>query len=186
MMQNIYLILDVSGSMFGEPMQSMLNGVDGLLAAFRSSTEIDFENTYVTVITFSTDTKIVLKDIPLAEFVMPDIKAGGCTNFSRMMDVLLEVVEADHEVEKIDKTPPMAFFFMDGFPTDEEYENAIKRFHEHEWFSYASFAIAGGTEKYFLAKMTSARRVFDLSINPSFQAAITQLPHMSNGGVYNG
>ena len=35
--QRVYLVLDVSGSMFGEPMQSMLNGVDGLLASFCSS-----------------------------------------------------------------------------------------------------------------------------------------------------
>ncbi len=161
--------------MFGEAMQSMINGVEGLLVALRSSIEIDYENTFVTVITFSTDAKIVSKDVPLSEFVMPDINAGGCTNFAKMMDLLLEIVAQDNKSQISDRLPPMAFFFMDGFPTDKDFDNSIKRFHQYEWFSYAAFAIAGGAEKHFLAKVTSPRRVFDLAINPDFQTAITTL-----------
>ena len=180
--QNLYLVLDVSGSMFGEPMQSMLNGVDGLLAALRASPEIDIDNTVVSVIAFSTKAKAVVEEVPLKEFVMPELKVGGCTNVAGMITELLVCAKVDDSFAKVEHDAhelPMVFFFMDGYPTDASklIDKSIEAFHAREWSAYASFAIAGGAEKHFLARLTSPRRVFDLTINPDFQAAIAPLPN---------
>ena len=188
MRQNVYLVLDVSGSMFGEPMQSMLNGVDGLLAALRASPEIDIDNTVISVIAFSTKAKAIVEDVPLNEFVAPALKAGGCTNVACMMTELLVCSKVDDsfaKVEHADHEAPMVFFFMDGYPTDaaNQIEKSIEAFRARSWSAYASFAIAGGAEKHFLARLTSPRRVFDLTINPDFQAAITPLSDRENGGI---
>lgn len=185
---HIYLVLDVSGSMLGEPMQSMLNGVDGLLAALRASPEIDIDNTVISVITFSTKAKAIVEDAPLKEFVMPELKAGGCTNIACMMTELLVCAKVDDsfaKVEHAEREAPMVFFFMDGYPTDatKQIEKSIEAFHARSWGAYAAFAIAGGAEKHFLARLTSPRRVFDLTINPDFQAAITPLSGREKGGM---
>lgn len=186
---HIYLVLDVSGSMFGEPMQSMLNGVDGLLAALRASPEIDNDHTVVSVIAFSTRAQVVVEEEPIEKIIMPELKAGGCTNVSNMMFMLLTKV--DDGLAKVEQNAcefPMVFFFMDGYPTDAstpEDESRIgefiKAFHTRNWSAYASFAIAGGAEKHFLARLTSPRRVFDLTVNPDFQAAIAPLPASMKG-----
>ena len=185
MKQNIYIVLDVSGSMFGEPMESMKNGVDDLLSALCRSSGIDMDNTFVSVITFSTTARIVVAKASLQGFVRPEIKAGGCTNCAKMMDLLLEAVDAEAEKEPESIKSSMVFFFMDGYPTDasKSIEKSIEAFHAREWGAYASFAIAGGAEKHFLARLTSPRRVFDLTINPDFQAAIAPLPSRQKGAV---
>lgn len=177
MSQSVYIVLDVSGSMFGEPLQSMLNGVDGLVSALLSSTEVDAANTIVSVITFSTMANVIARSLPLQDFNMPEISAGGCTNCAWMMETLLEEVDAGVGSANADTKPPMAFFFMDGYPTDApaSVEKAIMDFRSRDWSAYASFAVAGGAEKHFLARLTSPRRVFDLTINPNFTAAIAPL-----------
>ena len=174
--------------MLGEPMQSMLNGVDGLLATLRASPEIDIDNTGVSVIAFSTKAKAVVEEVPLKEFVMPELKVGGCTNVAGMITELLVCSKVDDSFAKVEhdnRELPMVFFFMDGYPTDDvkQIEKSIAAFHTREWSAYASFAIAGGTEKHFLARLTSPRRVFDLTINPDFQAAIAPLPSSQKGTV---
>lgn len=184
--QRVYLVLDVSGSMFGEPMQSMLNGVDGLLAALRASPEIDIDNTVVSVIAFSTKAKAVVEEVPLKEFVMPELKIGGCTNVAGMITELLVCAKVDDSFAKVEHDAyelPMVFFFMDGYPTDASklIDKSIEAFHARKWGAYASFAIAGGAEKHFLARLTSPRRVFDLTINPDFQTAIAPLPSRQKG-----
>lgn len=182
--QHVYVVLDISGSMFGEPLQSMLNGVDGLVSALQSSAEVDVDNTIVSVIAFSTMANVVARALPLQDFGMPEISAGGCTNCARMMESLLREVDGGAGPGSADAKPPMVFFFMDGYPTDapSSVENAIRDFRSRNWSAYASFAVAGGAEKHFLARLTSPRRVFDLTINPNFAAAIAPLAESVKGG----
>lgn len=181
--QSVYIVLDVSGSMFGEPMQSMLNGVEGLLSALRSSPETNIDNTFVSVIAFSTRAKTVVENVRLQDFMLPEIQIGGCTNVANMMSKLLICAKEKREPQGT----AMAFFFMDGYPTDasKSIEKAIDVFHAYDWKAYAAFAIAGGAEKHFLARLTSPRRVFDLTCNPDFQSAIAPLSNDKNGMVLN-
>lgn len=75
----VYIVLDVSASMQGEPLQSMRNGVHGLVSALRSNPET-CEGMSVTAIAFSTHARVIADSVPLDEFILPDIQAGGSTN----------------------------------------------------------------------------------------------------------
>ena len=170
MKRAVYIVLDVSASMHGEPLQSMRNGVDGIVSALRSNPDTA-EGTSVTVIAFSTYAGVIVDSVPLDEFILPDIQAGGCTNISAAVELLLSNAEENADIDN----PPMVFFFMDGYPTDDDAEMAIAKFHSREWGPCASFAVAGGAEKHFLARLTPSK-VYDLCINPNFNAAIQQQP----------
>ena len=70
----------------------------------------------------------------------------------------------------------MTVFFMDKYPTDDDFEQFLRAFRSYEWSAYASFAVAGGMAKHFLVPVTSPRRVFDLWATPYFQAAFETYP----------
>ena len=163
--KRVFVVLDVSASMHGEPLQSMRNGVDGLMSALKSNPDT-CEGTRVTAIAFSTHARVIVDSVPLDEFILPDIQTGGSTNISEAVDLLLSKAKAADAAE-----PPMVLFFMDGYPTDDGAESAILKFHSIEWGPCASFAVVGGAEKHFLARLTP-RKVYDLCVNPNFNAAI--------------
>jgi len=150
----------------------MLNGVDGLIEAVRSS-QMTEEETKVTAITFASHAHVVADLVSLEQFVLPELTPGGCTNFDKAITMLL-----NHDATIGDEdTPSRVFFFMDGYPTDDA-EAAIAKFHSREWGPCASFAVAGGAEKHFLARLTP-RKVYDLCVNPSFNVAIQDVGRFS-------
>lgn len=166
MKNHVYIILDTSASMLGEPLESMRNGVDGLISALKSNPKT-CEGICMTAIIFSTHARVIVDSVPLDKFILPDIQSGGSTNISEAVDLLLSKAEDNAS----NAEPPMVFFFMDGYPTDDNAESAISKFLAREWGPCASFAVAGGAEKHFLARLTP-RKVYDLCVNPNFNAAI--------------
>ena len=74
----VYLVLDTSGSMSGEPIQAVENGMQMLVSALRQDPQA-LESAFLSVITFNSQAK---QDVPLtdlASFQMPAFKAGGST-----------------------------------------------------------------------------------------------------------
>ena len=61
----VYLLLDTSGSMSGEPIQQVKNGVQMLVSALRQDPQA-LETAYLSVITFDTTAREVvpLTDLP--------------------------------------------------------------------------------------------------------------------------
>lgn len=117
----VYLLLDTSGSMAGEPIEAVKNGVQTLVAALRSD-PYALETAYLSVITFdSTARQIVpLTELPL--FQMPDIQAQGTTALGDALALVAsraeqEVARTTAEVKGDWK--PLVFLMTDGEPTDD-------------------------------------------------------------------
>lgn len=167
MKHQVYIILDTSASMLGEPMQSMRNGVDGLLSALRANPDTA-EGTVVTAIAFSSHARVIAETVPLEDFILPDLEPGGSTNVGEAISLLLDTAKNACDGGQ----PPMSFFFLDGYPTDDHPDAAIAAFRSGTWGKCAAFAVAGGSEKHFLARLAGASKVFDLCVNPNFSRAI--------------
>src|SRR3954466_7590681 len=83
----VYLVLDCSGSMTGEPIEACRQGLKALLADLRSDPQA-LETAYLSVITFSNSAQQVCPLTELTSFTEPDLNAGGVTALGEALNVL--------------------------------------------------------------------------------------------------
>lgn len=72
----VYLVIDTSGSMYGEPIEAVKNGIDLLVSSLRQDPHA-LETAYLSVITFDDKAQQVVPLTELADFQVPSIEAGG-------------------------------------------------------------------------------------------------------------
>ncbi len=130
----VYLLLDTSGSMSGEPLEQVKNGVQVLVSALRQD-PYALETAYLSVITFNTSASQVVPLTELTSFQMPDLNASGVTELGEALKVVAE--RASQEVEKTTASvkgdwKPMVFLMTDGMPTDD-WKKGLKRFRQEKW-----------------------------------------------------
>jgi uncharacterized protein YegL len=117
----VYLLLDVSGSMSGEPIEAVKTGVQTLVSTLRQD-PYALETAYLSVITFDTTAKQVAPLTELATFQSPNISASGTTALGEALALLsnkieAEVVKSTNEIKGDWK--PLIFIMTDGVPTDD-------------------------------------------------------------------
>lgn len=116
----VYLMIDTSGSMYGEPIEAVKNGIQTLISALRSD-PYALETAYISIITFDSDVKQIVPLTELSAFQQPNIEAHGCTALGEALKLLSEKI--DNEVTKTTfevkgDWRPLVFIMTDGEPTD--------------------------------------------------------------------
>ena len=116
----VYLLLDCSGSMLGEPIEAVRQGVKALLSELRGDPQA-LETAYLSVITFDSQARQIIPLTELLQFQEPEISAGGATSLGEALNVLIDCV--NREVRKSTQTQkgdwrPLVFILTDGAPTD--------------------------------------------------------------------
>ena len=117
----VYLLLDTSGSMFGEPIEAVKNGVQTLVAALRQD-PYALETAYLSVITFDNGARQVVPLTELANFQMPNIQAQGQTCMGDALKLLAQKVDTEvarTTAEVKGDWKPIVFMMTDGTPTDD-------------------------------------------------------------------
>jgi len=117
----VYLLLDTSGSMTGEPIEAVKNGVQMMIHSLRQNPQA-IETAYVSIITFDSDAKQIVPLTDLASFQMVDIKAAGVTSLGSALELLADKLETEvtkTTLEKKGDWKPMTFIMTDGVPTDD-------------------------------------------------------------------
>lgn len=74
----VYLVLDTSGSMTGEPIEAVKNGVQMMISSLRQNPQA-IETAFLSIITFDTTAQQIIPLTDLASFQMVDLKATGVT-----------------------------------------------------------------------------------------------------------
>ncbi len=122
----VYLLLDVSGSMAGDPIEAVRNGVKALVSELRSDPQA-LETAYLSVITFNSSARQVCPLTELMMFREPVLNAGGPTALGAALRLLTDCINS--EVRRSTETQkgdwkPLVFILTDGIPTDEWHEAA--------------------------------------------------------------
>lgn len=117
----VYLVLDTSGSMYGEPIEAVKNGVQTLISTLRSD-PYALETAFISIITFNTNAQQVTSLTELASFQQPTIDAGGCTALGGALELLAQKIDAEvtkTTAEQKGNWKPLVFLMTDGEPTDD-------------------------------------------------------------------
>ncbi len=117
----VYLLLDTSGSMYGEPIEAVKTGVQAMFTALRGD-PYALETAHVSVITFDSNAQQVLPLTEISSIQAPNISANGCTALGEALELLAkkidtEVTKTTYEVKGDWK--PLVFILTDGVPTDD-------------------------------------------------------------------
>jgi len=151
----VYLLLDTSGSMYGEPIEAVKNGVQVLISTLRQD-PYALETAYLSIITFDSTAQQVTPLTELSSFQQPAIDAGGCTALGEALSLLAQKV--DQEVTKT--TPevkgdwkPLVFIMTDGEPTDD-LNKGLNEFRKRKFGMVVACAAGQGANTNILKQIT--------------------------------
>ena len=151
----VYLVLDTSGSMSGEPIAAVETGMQILISALRQD-PYALETAYLSVITFDSNAKQIVPLTELTAFQMPSIHASGTTALGDALSLLAnkmdsEVVKTTAEVKGDWK--PLIFIMTDGGPTDN-WQNGLSEFRKRKVGMVVACAAGQGADTNVLKQIT--------------------------------
>lgn len=151
----VYLLLDTSGSMSGEPIEAVKNGVQVMISSLRQNPQA-IETAYLSVITFNSSATQLIPLTDLASFQMQDIKASGTTSLGEALSLVSRCI--DNEVqqtttEKKGDWKPLVFIMTDGVPTDN-WQNGLAEFKRRKVAFTVACAAGSGADTNVLKQIT--------------------------------
>ncbi len=126
----VYLLIDTSGSMKGEPIQSVNNGLQTMKASLMQDPHA-LESVHMSIITFDKEVKLIFELTEISKVQIPEIRTpdSGPTFLGGALKMVCERV--DYEVKKASDSEkgdwmPLLFIMTDGRPSDiQEFKQAI-------------------------------------------------------------
>jgi uncharacterized protein YegL len=118
----VYLLLDTSGSMRGEPIEAVKVGLHSLVCGLRQD-PYALESVYLSLFTFDREVKVICPLTSLEDFQMPLLECpeAGPTHLGEALKSLCRALEKD----LVRSTPehkgdwrPLLFIMTDGSPSD--------------------------------------------------------------------
>lgn len=169
----VYILLDTSGSMRGEPIHSVNVGLQSMLSALRQD-PYALESVYLSIITFDLEAKIYLPLTPLDQVQFAEIQApsAGATFMGAALELLAECVNQQVQTSTTDETGdwrPLLFIMTDGSPSDiYAYQQVIPVIQQFNFASIVACAAGPKAKQEHLLQLTDKVVVLDTMDAASF------------------
>jgi uncharacterized protein YegL len=151
----VYLLLDTSGSMSGEPIEAVKNGVQIMISALRQNPQA-IETAFLSVITFDSVAQQIIPLTDLASFQMIDIKATGVTALGEALKLVAHKIETEVQkttTETKGDWKPLVFIMTDGIPTDD-WQSGLNEFKKAKVAFTVACAAGSGADANILKQIT--------------------------------
>ena len=151
----VYLVLDTSGSMTGEPIAAVENGVQLMVATLRQNPQA-LETAHLSVITFGETAQQIVPLTDLGSFQVPTLSASGTTSLGAALDCVR--TSAQSEVQKTTAETrgdwkPIVFIMTDGLPTDD-WQSKVSAFKAAKFGMVVACAAGGDADENVLKQIT--------------------------------
>jgi len=183
----VYLLLDTSGSMKGEPIQAVNVGLQALISSLRQDPHA-LDSVYISIITFDKDVTNVLpltelSNVQLTEITCPD---SGPTHLGEALDFLCTTTDT----EILSSTPdhkgdwmPLLFIMTDGKPSDlMKFKQTIPRLKRMQWGNIIACGAGPKAKEDYLRQITSNVVMLDNMDSTAFQAYFKWVSDVVNQG----
>jgi uncharacterized protein YegL len=123
------LILDISGSMAGEPIRQLNEG----LVIYKDSLSADplaRKRVEIAIVTFGSEVKTVCDFVTADNYVPPVLEPGGMTPMGQAVSLAMDMVQsrkAQYKSNGIAYYRPWLFLITDGGPNDQGWEAAAAK-----------------------------------------------------------
>ena len=151
----VYLLLDTSGSMSGEPIEAVKNGVQIMISALRQNPQA-IETAFLSVITFDSVAQQIIPLTDLASFQMIEIKATGVTALGEALKIVAHKIETEVQkttTETKGDWKPLVFIMTDGIPTDD-WQSGLNEFKKAKVAFTVACAAGSGADTNILKQIT--------------------------------
>jgi uncharacterized protein YegL len=153
----VYILLDTSGSMMGEPIHSVNVGLQAMLSTLRQD-PYALESVHLSIITFDVEARVFLPLTPLDQVRLTEVDVRGATFMGAALNLLIECV--DRDVKKSNSEAkgdwrPLVFIMTDGSPSDiEAYRQAIPEVKKRNFGSILACAAGPKAKQQYLLELT--------------------------------
>ncbi len=117
----VYLLVDTSGSMHGEAIEAVRNGLQVMLSALMQD-PYALETAYLSVIAFDSSARQITPLTELTSFQLPNLQANGMTAMGEALSLLADCIQREvvkGGAEQKGDWKPVVFLLTDGAPTDD-------------------------------------------------------------------
>jgi uncharacterized protein YegL len=169
----VYLLIDTSGSMRGEPIEAVKVGLQTMINSLRQD-PFALESVYLSIITFDRAVENILPLTELENLRLPDIVTpeSGPTHLGQALEMLCDLV--DKEVlkttnERKGDWMPLLFIMTDGSPSDlQKYREIIPHVKRRNFGSIIACGAGPKAKDEFLKELTHSVVHLDTTDSSAF------------------
>ena len=170
----VYILIDTSGSMKGEPIESVKVGLSDMIASLRLD-PYALETACISIITYDKDVKQILPLTELENLQIPDIECpdSGPTHTGAALNMLYDCYDKEVNMgsrEQKGDWMPLLFVLTDGKPSDlMVYEEAINNVKRHQFTNIVACAAGPKAKTEPLKKLTENVFTLDTMDSSTFK-----------------